>query len=76
MYLVIEVDSDIQVIVFNWVFEYEVMFDVRDIDMWHLILYVNDVSGEMLRCLMIVICQRMYFGFVYVLMKSLIMQCK
>ena len=42
MYLMIEVDSDIQVIVFNWVFEYEVMFDVRHIDMWHLILYVND----------------------------------
>ena len=42
MYLVIDVDSDIQVIVFNWVFEYEVIFYVRDIDMWHLILYVND----------------------------------
>ena len=42
MYLVIEVDSDIHVIIFNWVFEYEVLFDVRDIDMWHLILYVND----------------------------------
>ena len=42
MYLVIEVDSDIEVIVFNWVFEYEVLFDVRDLDMWHLILYVND----------------------------------
>ena len=23
-------------------FEYEVLFDVRDIDMWHLILNVND----------------------------------
>ena len=42
MYLVIEVDSDIQVIVFNWVFEYEVLFDVIVRDMWHLILYVND----------------------------------
>ena len=42
MYLVIEVHSDIQITVFNWVFEYEVLFDVRDIDMWHLILYVND----------------------------------
>ena len=41
MYLVIEVDSDIHVIIFNWVFEYKVLFDVRDIDMWHLILYVN-----------------------------------
>ena len=42
MYLVIKVDSDIQVTVLNWVLEYEVMFDVRDRDMWHLILYVND----------------------------------
>ena len=42
MYLVIEADSDIEVIVFNWVFEHEVLFDVRDLDMWHLILYVND----------------------------------
>ena len=32
MYLVIEVDSDIEVIVFNWVFENEVLFDVRDLD--------------------------------------------
>ena len=42
MYLVIEVDSDIEVLVFNWVFEYEVLFDIRDLDMWHLILYVSD----------------------------------
>ena len=28
--------------VFDWVFEYEVIYDVRDGNMWHLILYVND----------------------------------
>ena len=33
MYLVIEVDIEIEVIVFDWVFEYEVVFDVRDLDM-------------------------------------------
>ena len=33
MYLVIEVDSKVEVIVFDWVFEYEVVFDVRDMDM-------------------------------------------
>ena len=42
MNLVIEVDSEIEVIVFNWVFEYEVLFEVRDLDMWHLIFYVKD----------------------------------
>ena len=42
MYLVIEVDCEIEAIVFDWVFEYEVAFDVRDLDMWHLILYVNE----------------------------------
>ena len=40
MYLVIEIDSDIEVIVFSSVFEY--VFNVRELDMWHLILYVND----------------------------------
>ena len=42
MYLVIDLDSDIHVIVFDSDFEYEVIFDVRDGEMWHLILYVND----------------------------------
>ena len=42
MYLVIELDYEIEVIVFDWVFEYEEVFDVRDLDMWHLILYVNE----------------------------------
>ena len=44
MYLVIDLDSIIQVIVFDWVFEYEVIFDVKDEEMWHLILYVNDAE--------------------------------
>ena len=42
MYLVIEVDIEIEVKVFDWVFEYEVVFDVRDLDMWHLILHINE----------------------------------
>lgn len=37
-----EVDTEIEVIVFDWVFEYEVVFDVRDLDVWHLVLYVNE----------------------------------
>ena len=42
MYLVIEVDSEIEIIEFNWVFQYEIVFDIRDFDTWHVILYVND----------------------------------
>ena len=42
MYLVIEVDNEIEIIEFDWVFEYEIVFDVKDLDDWHLILYVNE----------------------------------
>ena len=42
MYLVIEVDNEIKIIEFDWVFEYEIVFDVKDLDIWHLILYVNE----------------------------------
>ena len=42
MYLVIEVECEIEIIEFDWVFEYEVVFNVMDLDMWHLILYVNE----------------------------------
>ena len=42
MYLLIDIDSDIQVIVFDWIFEYEVIFDIRDRDIWYFILYAND----------------------------------
>ena len=42
MYLVIEVDSEIEIIEFDWVFEYEIVFDIRDLDFWHVILYVNE----------------------------------
>lgn len=42
MYLVIEVDCEIEIIEFDWMFEYEVVFDVRDLKMWHLILYVSE----------------------------------
>ena len=42
MYLVIEVDSRIVKIVFDWEFRYEVVFNIRDFDIWHLILHVYD----------------------------------
>ena len=42
MYLVIEVDSSIVKIVFYWEFRYEIVFNIRDFDIWHLILYVYD----------------------------------
>lgn len=42
MYLVIEVDSSVVKIVFDWVFRYEIVFNIRDFDIWHLILYVYD----------------------------------
>ena len=41
MYLVIEVDSEIEIIEFYWAFQYEIVFDIRDCDTWHVILYVN-----------------------------------
>ena len=49
MHLVIDVDSNIHVIVFNWAFKYEVVFDVRDIDMCHLILYLILELGPSIR---------------------------
>ena len=42
MYLVIEVDSSIVKIVFDWEFRYEIVFNIKDFDIWHLILYVYD----------------------------------
>ena len=42
MYLVIEVDSSIRRIVFDWDFRYEIVFNIRDQDIWHVILYVYD----------------------------------
>ena len=42
MYLVIEVDSEIEIIEFDWVFEYKIVFYVKDLDVLHLILYVNE----------------------------------
>ena len=42
MYLVIEVDSSIVKIVFDWEFRYEIVFNIRDFDVWHVILYVYD----------------------------------
>ena len=42
MYLVIEVDSRIVEIEFDWEFRYEVIFNIRDFDIWHVILYVYD----------------------------------
>ena len=42
MYLVIEVDSRIRVIEFDWSFRYEIVFNIRDCDIWHVILYVYD----------------------------------
>ena len=42
MYLVIEVDSNVVKIVFDWEFRYEIVFNIRDFDIWHIILYVYD----------------------------------
>ena len=35
-------DSEIELIEFDWVFQHEIVFDIRDFDTWHVILYVND----------------------------------
>ena len=42
MYLVIEVDSSIGERDFDWDFRYEIVFNIRDHDIWHIILYVYD----------------------------------
>ena len=42
MYLVIEVDSSIGEREFDWEFRYEIVFNIRDHDVWHIILYVYD----------------------------------
>ena len=42
MHLVIEVDSEIEVIEFDWAFRYEIVLNIRDCDTWHIILYVYD----------------------------------
>ena len=44
MYLVIEVESSIGEIEFDWCFQYETLFNVRDEDVWHIILYVYDAE--------------------------------
>ena len=42
MYLVIEVDSSIREIEFDRDFHYEIVFNIKDHDIWHVILYVYD----------------------------------
>ena len=42
MYLVIEVDSSIGEIEFDWAFHYEIVFNIKDCDIWHVILYFYD----------------------------------
>ena len=42
MYLVIKVDNSIVKIVFDWEFRYEIVFNIRDFDIWRVILYVYD----------------------------------
>ena len=71
MYLVIEVDSEIGVIEFDWAFRYEVVFNIRDCDTWHIILYVYDEEWGDIEMLVTMTFQMMCFGFVSVQMKSL-----
>ena len=42
MYLVLELVNEIEIIEFEWDFEFEIVLDVKDLDTWHLILYVNE----------------------------------
>ena len=41
MFLVIEIDPEVQFMKFNWSFHYEVMLDCRDAIIWHLVLCVE-----------------------------------
>ena len=49
MYLVTEVVKEIEVIEFDWDFEFEIACDVKDLNTWHLILYVNEQEWRNIR---------------------------
>lgn len=42
MYLILDVDFDIDKNIFKWSFQYEEVMNIRDATMWHIILYVED----------------------------------
>ena len=42
MFLMIEIDPEVQFIGFNWSFHYEVMLDWKDAIIWHLVLHVEE----------------------------------
>ena len=42
MYFILDLESEIPGIVFDWVFEYEVEISIKEGGMWLLILHVND----------------------------------